>query len=273
MNSFCPYCLKSSESSQLHEACTISFYGDPTQRELPFSKDQLLKLAGRSESIQIGERIDYLRPDKLFLSPKAETHPYNLNTNLSLDEALRFQLGYLITKELQLKVNPSSLLQLKSGEYGFLQKRDAYHQKQQSSGEESLDAFINLEKDIIRNCQYYGEELLRLFEYAIVCFLNGSGSFSYNSFRLETSPSGFSRISPISHIHLAFKEWKEFSRERLFDLAAFYKLPAQALENSIQNMISSEGRIINILIQSPLPSEAQMVQIELLKSRISRLKI
>ena len=271
MNSFCPYCLKPSESYKLHKDCNLSFFGDSLPREMPFSRDQLLKLTENPSIIPIGERIDYLRPEKRILSPGADDHSYTLNTSLTLDDSLRLQLGYLITRAFQLETKPSTLVMVKSGEIALLRATTVPSQSQDSV-ETKLEAFTNLEKDIVRKCDYYGEELLRLFEYALACFLCGSDSFEYNSFNLETSERDYRKISPISQIHLAFKEWKDFTRERLFDLAKYFRLPSTALENAIKKLIVSQYEVIDIITASPLKKEAQMIQIELLKSRISRIR-
>ncbi len=213
----CLYCYEDlDETGDFHRRCTVAFFGNANAPELPYSLSQMDELA--KEVVERSLAVPGVQP-KISLSL---SHGLNKNdkTRLTVVGALGGQyifkppnanypempenehLTMRIAEAFGIRVVPSSLIRLKSGELAYITKRidrkengEKLHMLDMFQITEATDKYKSSMEKIGKALHEYSQNTLldKIFflELALFCFLTGNNDMHLKNFSMVESPSGW----------------------------------------------------------------------------------
>ncbi len=213
----CLYCYESIGSEvDFHEKCALAFYGSTNPPELPYSMDQMADLA--KEVVERSISVPGVQP-KLSMSILKETEE-SPQSRLTVVGALGGQfifkpphdnfkempenehLTMRIAEAFGIRVMPSSLIRLKSGELSYITKRmdrtpggEKIHMLDMYQITEAFDKYKSSMEKVGKAIHSYSENTLLdkifFFEMTLFVFLTGNNDMHLKNFSMINSASGW----------------------------------------------------------------------------------
>jgi len=312
MENRCLYCYEHVEDEQdFHEKCSIEFFGTPTPPEVEFSLDQMDELA--KNVIERSVAVPGVQP-KLSMSLVKETKE-NSDTRLTVVGALGGQFIFKppsdrfpempenehvtmrMGEALGIRVVPSSLIRLLSGELSYITKRvdrtetgEKIHMIDMFQITEAFDKYKGSMEKIGKALDSYSSNTLLdktfFFDLALFSFLTGNNDMHLKNFSMIESPSGWG-LSPaydLLNVAIVFPEdteelaltlvgkKKKLKREHFEQLAEGLGLTPKQIKGAFNRMIKNKSKAFNWIDRSFLSNERKTAYKELLEGRYKQLE-
>ena len=311
MENRCLYCYKPIEGgNDLHEKCSMEFFGTPTPPEIEYSLDQMDELA--KNVVERSVAVPGVQA-KLSMSLVKKTKE-NSDTRLTVVGALgghyifkppsdRFpempeneHLTMRIAESFGIQVVPSSLFRLLSGELSYITKRvdrtqteskihmiDMFQiteafDKYRSSMEKVGKALGSFSSNTLLDKTYY-------FDLAIFSFLTGNNDMHLKNFSMIESPSGWvlspaydllnvSIVLPEDSEELALTlvgKKKKLKREHFEQLGKSLELTPKQIKGTFNRMIKNKPKAVDWIDRSFLTENMKIAYKELLEEKYKQL--
>ena len=307
----CLYCYLPLKENEIdfHLSCSKKFFGTGTSPEIDFSLndiDQLaVKILGRSISItgvqpKLSLELSKEKKGKnrltivglwgnYILKPPFERFP-----EMPEVEDLTMHLAELSG----LKTADHSLIRLKSGELAYISKRfdrlksTKLHLEDMAQITEMLTerkysgSMEKVGKAVLKYSDYAGNDVIRLFELTLFCFLTGNADMHLKNFSLLTNAENEITLSPAydllstkilmpedkEELALTLNGKKNNLRRKDFDLFAEKLGINEKVKISIyEKLVSSIDSFNQIILRSFLKDKTKLLYKELIIERIRRL--
>jgi serine/threonine-protein kinase HipA len=311
MENRCLYCYKPVDYElDFHEKCSMEFFGTPTPPALEYSLDQMVELA--KKVVERSVSVPGVQP-KLSLSLVKKTRE-NSDTRLTVVGALggnyilkppsdRFpempeneHVTMRLAESLGIRVVPSSLIRLSSGELSYLTKRVDRHE----TGEkihmldmfQILEAFNKYKGSMEKvgkalNC-YSSNTLLDktfFFDLALFSFLSGNNDMHLKNFSMIESHScwvlapaydllNVAIVLPEDTEELALTlagKKQKLKREHFEVLGEELGMNLKQIKGAFNRMIKNKSSACDWIARSFLSNDMKSAYIELLERRYKQL--
>ncbi|MFI0430912.1 HipA domain-containing protein [Mariniflexile sp. HMF6888] len=217
MKNRCLYCYEPLENeADFHEKCSMEFFGTRTPPIIPYTIDQMAELA--KNVVERSVAVPGVQP-KLSMSLVKETQEH-ADTRLTVVGALGGQyifkppsdqfpempenehLTIRIAEAFGIRVVPSSLIKLASGELSYVTKRidrsvkgEKIHMLDMFQITEAFDKYKSSMEKVGKALDSYSNNTLLdkifYFELAVFSFLTGNNDMHLKNFSMIESPSGW----------------------------------------------------------------------------------
>ncbi|MBN2635382.1 MAG: HipA domain-containing protein [Prolixibacteraceae bacterium] len=217
MNNRCLYCYETLENTgDFHPACSKEFFGSLTPPQIPYSLDQMTELA--KDVVERSVTVPGVQA-KLSLSLLKDTKA-KADSRLTVVGALGGQYIFKppnehfrempenehvtmrIAEAMGIRVVPSSLIRLKSGELSYITKRidrtadgEKIHMLDMFQITEAFDKYKSSMEKVGKALHAYSNNTLLdkifFFELAIFSFLSGNNDMHLKNFSMIEGPSGW----------------------------------------------------------------------------------
>lgn len=307
MENRCLYCYNSIEEGQdFHEKCSIEFFGTPTPPEIEYSLDQMDELAKnvveRSVSVP---GVQAKLSMTLLKERKGET-----NSRLTVVGALgglyifkppsdnfpempeNEHVTMRIAESFGIRVVPSSLIRLASGELSYITKRidrtetgEKIHMIDMFQITEAFDKYKSSMEKIGKALHNYSSNTLLdkvfYFELALFSFLTGNNDMHLKNFSMIESPSGWilapaydllnaAIVNPEDEEELALTlagKGKKLKQEHFMQLGKGMGLNPRQIKSAFNRIIKNKPRAIEWINKSFLTVKMKESYMNLLDNR------
>lgn len=315
MENRCLYCYNPvDENLDFHEQCSREFFGSPTPPEIEYSLDQMEALA--KKVVERSVAVPGVQP-KLSLSLVKKTTA-NSDTRLKvLDAPIAPRNGHYILKPpsprfpeiaenehatmrmaeaFGIRVVPSSLIRLISGELCYITKRvdrsktgEKIHMINMFQVTEAFDKYKGSMEMMGKALNSYSSNTLLdktfYFDLALFAFLSGNSDMHLKNFSMIEGPSGWV-LSPaydLLNVALVFPEdseelaltlmgkKKKLKREHFEHFGAGMGLTPKQIKGAFNRMTRNKSIALKWIDRSFLSSDMKAAYHELLKVRFKQL--
>lgn len=313
MENRCLYCYEPLEiESDFHEKCSYEFFGTRISPDLDYSLDQMDELA--KNVVERSVAVPGVQP-KLSLSLIKEIKEQS-KTRLTVIGALggeyifkppsdRFaempeneHLTMRIAASFGIRVVPSSLIRLSSGELSYITKRvdrreggEKIHMIDMFQITEAFDKYKSSMEKIGKALGAYSSNTLLdkifYFDLAVFCFLTGNNDMHLKNFSMIEIPSGWA-LSPaydLLNVSIVLPEdsdelaltlggkKKKLKREHFEALGEGLGLTPNQIKSSFKRMMKNKSEAFTWIDRSFLSKEMKIAYREVLESRYKQLKL
>lgn len=311
MKNRCLYCYEPIEGElDFHEKCSMEFFGTPTPPEIEYSLDQMDELA--KHVVERSITVPGVQP-KLSLSIIKETKG-NSDTRLTVVGALggsyilkppseRFpempeneHLTMRISESFGIRVVPSSLIRLSSGELSFITKRvdrkdtgEKIHMLDMFQITEAFDKYKGSMEKIGKALDSYSANTLLdkifYFELAVFCFLSGNNDMHLKNFSMIENPFGWALAPAYDLLNVAILlpedteelaltlagKKKKLKRQHFEQLGVGLGLTPKQIKGTFNRMIKNKLKAFDWIDRSFMSSEMKYAYKEVLEGRYRQL--
>jgi serine/threonine-protein kinase HipA len=311
MNHKCLYCYEPVEDGlDFHEKCSMQFFGTPKPPNIEFSLNKIDELA--KNIVKRSVAVPGVQP-KLSMSLMKE-YRENSDARLTVVGALGGQfilkppserfpempenehVTMRIGEALGIRVVPSSLIRLASGELSYITKRivrtetgEKIHMIDMFQITEAFDKYKGSMEKIGKALDSYSSNTLLdktfFFDLALFSFLTGNNDMHLKNFSMIESPSGWV-LSPaydLLNVAIIFPEDTEelaltivgkkkgLERKHFEQLADGLGLTPKQIKGAFNRMIKNKSKAFNWIDRSFLSNEMKAAYKELLEKRYEQL--
>ena len=229
MENKCLYCYETLENNaDFHEKCCLKFFGSIKPPKFPYSIEQMDELA--KNVVERSVAVPGVQP-KLSMSLVIETKG-NADTRLTVIGALGGQyilkppsdkfkempenehLTMRIAEAFGVRVVPSSLIRLSSGELSYITKRvdrtetgEKIHMLDMFQITEAFDKYKSSMEKVGKALHHYSNNTLLdkilFLELAVFCFLSGNNDMHLKNFSMIESSSGWALAPAYDLLNIA----------------------------------------------------------------------
>lgn len=213
----CLYCYKPLEGeADFHEKCNLDFFGSKNAPELPYSIDQMAELARNVVERSISVPGVQAKLSMSLLKETQKTSKNRLTVVGALGGGYIFKppskhypempqnehLTMRIAESFGIRVVPSSLIRLASGELGYITRRvdrkgegEKIHMIDMFQITEAFDKYKSSMERIGKSLSNYSDnpllDMIFFFELALFSFLTGNNDMHLKNFSMIESASGW----------------------------------------------------------------------------------
>ena len=307
----CLYCYKSlGEGKDFHENCSLTFFGTPTAPIIDYSLDQMDELAkavversvtvpgvqaklsmsvvkGTKEKSDARLTIVGALGGQYIFKPPADRFPeMPANEHVTMRMAETFGI----------RVVPSSLIRLASGELSYITKRidrtetgAKIHMIDMFQITEAFDKYKSSMEKVGKALDSYSDNTLLdkifYFELALFCFITGNNDMHLKNFSMIESPAGWvlapaydllnvTIINPNDEEELALTltgKKKKLKREHFEQLATGLGLTEKQMERAFKRMVKNKAKAMDWIEQSFLSDTMKEAYVLLVEKRYRQL--
>jgi serine/threonine-protein kinase HipA len=312
MKNKCLYCYEPLNGDiDFHTKCSLAFFGTPMPPNIPYSSNQIADLA--KDVIERSISVPGVQA-KLSMSVVKETEG-NSTTRLTVVGALGGQYIFKpsseqfpempenehvtmrIAESFGIRVVPSSLIRLKSGELSYITRRidrkgngEKIHLLDMFQITEAFDKYKSSMERVGKALDSYSDNTLLdkvlYFELALFSFLTGNNDMHLKTFSMIESPSGWvlapaydllnvTIANPEDTEELALTlegKKKKIKREHFKSLGKGLGLTQKQIQGAFNRMNTHKPNAIEWLEKSFLSAEMRAAYIDLLERRYEQLQ-
>jgi serine/threonine-protein kinase HipA len=313
MQNSCLYCYQPLNGKRdFHEKCSLEFFGTSDPPKIPYSIDEMAELA--KEVVDRSVTVPGVQP-KLSMSVVKEAQE-NADTRLTVVGTLGgnyiFKPPSLDFKEMPenehltmrmaeafgIRVVPSSLVRLASGELSYITRRidrtkrgEKIHMLDMFQITEALDKYKSSMERVGKALHVYSDNTLLdkifYFELAVFCFLTGNNDMHLKNFSMIKSPSGWV-LAPaydLLNVTIVFPEdteelaltlegkKKKLKREHFEKLGQGMELTSKQLSGVFKRMTRNKVKAFQWIDNSFLSDEMKDAYKQLLEYRYAQLSL
>lgn len=303
----CLYCYRPIEAgSDLHEKCSLEFFGTTAPPSIEYTLDQMDELAQRV--VERSVAVPGVQP-KLSMSQVKETRE-NSDTRLTVVGALGGQYIFKppsdrfpempanehvtmrIAESFGIKVVPSSLIRLASGELSYITKRvdreeggEKIHMIDMFQITEAFDKYRSSMEKIGKAIDDYSDNTLLdkifYFELAVFSFLTGNNDMHLKNFSMIESTSGWvlspaydllnaSIVNPDDTEELALTlvgKKRKLKKDHFLRLGKELELTDKQINGVFKRMLKNKSVALDWIDKSFLSDDMKIRYKELLEKR------
>ena len=313
MENRCLYCYETVEGeSDFHEKCSMEFFGTPTPPKLEYSLDQMDELA--KNVVERSVAVPGVQP-KLSMSLVKEAKEKS-DTRLTVVGALgghyifkppsdRFpemteneHVTMRVAESFGIRVVPSSLIRLLSGELSYITKRidrsetgAKIHMIDMFQITEAFDKYKSSMEKVGKALGSYSSNTLLdktfYFDLAIFSFLTGNNDMHLKNFSMIENISGWG-LSPaydLLNVAILFPEdteelaltlvgkKKKFKREHFEKFGEGLELTSKQIKGTFNRMIKNKSGAFDLIDRSFLSKDMKTAYKEVLEGRYRQLEL
>ncbi|MFK5890058.1 MAG: HipA domain-containing protein [Flavobacteriaceae bacterium] len=309
----CLYCYEPLEKeTDFHKKCCVEFFGMPTFPQIPYTLNQMTALA--KNIVERSVTVPGVQP-KLSMSLVKETQK-NTETRLTVIGALGGQYIFKppsnqyiempenehvtmrIAEAFGIRVVPSSLIRLKSGELSYITKRidrtethKKIHMLDMFQITEAFDKYRSSMEKIGKAIHNYSDNPLldKIFylELVLFSFLTGNNDMHLKNFSMIESPSGWvlapaydllnvAIVNPEDTEELALTlegKNKKLNRENFEYLGNVLGLTTKQIQAVFKRILKHQPNAVEWINKSFLSDEMKEAYLNILETRYERLKM
>lgn len=311
MKNRCLYCYESvKEGHDFHEKCALEFFGTPTPPAIEYSLNQMDELA--KNIVERSVTIPGVQA-KLSMSLVKETKEKS-DTRFTIVGALGGQyilkppsgkfpkmpenehVTMRIAEDFGIRVVPSSLIRLASGELSYITKRidrtadgEKIHMIDMFQITEAFNKYRSSMEKVGKALDSYSENTLLdkifYFELALFSFLTGNNDMHLKNFSMIESPSGWV-LSPaydLLNVTIVLPEdtdelaltltgkKKKLKREQFKQLARGLALTDKQIEGAFKRMTKNKSKAVDWIDRSFLSNAMKTVYKDVLEKRYKQI--
>lgn len=312
MENRCLYCYETLDTSgDFHAACSKEFFGSPTPPKIPYYLNQMTELA--KEVVERSVTVPGVQA-KLSMSLVEDTKQ-KANTRLTVVGALggsfifkppneHFQempenehVTMRMAEAMGIRVVPSSLIRLKSGELSYITKRidrtadgEKIHMLDMFQITEAFDKYKSSMEKVGKALHTYSNNTLLdkifFFELAVFSFLTGNNDMHLKNFSMIEGPSGWVLAPSYDLLNVAIlllEDTEELAltldgKKRKLNWGHFENLglglglTVKQIQGVKSRMFKNKSKATNWLDKSFLSNDMKDSYRNLLENRYDRLK-
>ena len=303
----CLYCYKVVENgADFHEKCSLDFFGLKNPPAIPYALNQMTDLAKniveRSVAVPgvqaklsmsiVKDKVDItterltivgaLGGNYIFKPPNSDFEEMPENEHLTMRIAESFGI----------KVVPSSLVRLASGELSYITKRidraedgTKIHMIDMFQITEAFDKYKSSMEKVGKALQNYSDnpmlDKLFLFELTLFCYLTGNNDMHLKNFSMITTTSGWilapaydllnvTIVNPADKEELALTVESKKSKLKLEDFVKFgnrLDLNDKQIKGVFKRFLKNKLKAIALINKSFLSEKMKTKYLELLENR------
>lgn len=311
MKNKCLYCYEVLNGEiDFHEKCSMEFFGIPQPPQIPYSLDQMAKLA--KDVVERSVAVTGVQP-KLSMSLVKETQE-NSDNRLTVVGALggnyifkppsenfsempeNEHVTMRMAEAFGINVVPSSLIRMASGELSYITKRvdrtdegEKIHMIDMFQVTEAFDKYKSSMEKVGKALNSYSENTLLdqvfYFELALFSFLTGNNDMHLKNFSMIESVSGWV-LSPaydLLNVVILFPEDAEelaltlvgkknkLKKEHFVQLGEGLGLTPKQIAGAFNRVLKNKHKAISWVENSFLSNEMKELYIGVLEDRYNRL--
>lgn len=311
MKNKCLYCYEPNVSgSDFHEKCSLEFFGTPTPPKIEYSLDQMDELA--KKVVERSVAVPGVQP-KLSMSLVKQTKETS-DTRLTVVGALgghyifkppsdRFpeipeneHLTMRIAESFGIRVVPSTLIRLSSGELSYITKRvdrkepgEKIHMIDMFQITEAFDKYKSSMEKVGKALGAYSSNPLLdktfFFDIAVFSFLTGNNDMHLKNFSMIEIESGWAMSPAYDLLNVAIVlpedleemalsilgKKRKLKKEHFERLGEGLGLTSKQIRGSFNRMIRNKSKAHDWIDRSFLSKEMKTAYKELLEERYTRL--
>ncbi len=312
MENKCLYCYESLDGElDFHQKCALVFFGTRTAPQIEYSLDQMEKLA--KNIVERSIAVPGVQP-KLSMSLIKEATE-NSDTRLTIVGTLggdyifkppsdRFpempeneHLTMRIAESFGIRVVPSTLIRLGSGELSYLSKRidrnasgEKIHMLDMFQITEAFDKYKSSMEKVGKALDSYSSNTLLdktyFFDLALFSFITGNNDMHLKNFSMIETPSGWG-LSPaydLLNVTILFPEdseelaltlagkKKKLKREHFEQLALGLGLTPKQINAAFNRLIKNKSKAYNWIDHSFLSNDMKKAYKQILEERYKKLE-
>lgn len=311
MENKCLYCYESLEGEKdFHKKCCLDFFGTEMPPHIPYSLDQMADLA--KSIVERSVAIPGVQA-KISMSIVKETQD-NLDTRLTVVGALggkyifkprsdqfpempeNEHITMRIAETFGIRVVPSSLIRLDSGELSYITKRvdrtengKKIHMLDMFQITEAFDKYKSSMEKIGKALHEYSDNTLLdkifYFELSVFSFLTGNNDMHLKNFSMIESPSGWTLAPAYDLLNVAIVfpddteelaltiegKKKKLKREHFERFGKTLELTNKQIQGVFKRMIKYKPSAITWINKSFLSDDMKKSYINILETRYEQL--
>lgn len=311
MKNKCLYCYQIVDGEgDFHQKCCTVFFGTTTPPKIPYTLDQMSELA--KDVVERSIAVPGVQA-KLSMSVVKETQEKS-DTRLTVVGALGGQyifkpptdkypempanehLTMRIAEAYGIRVVPSSLIRLASGEISYITKRidrtaggTKIHMLDMYQITEAFDKYKSSMERVAKAIHAYSQNTLldkfNFFELSLFSFLSGNNDMHLKNFSMIESPSGWvlapaydllnvAIVNPDDTEELALTldgKKKKLKKEHFEKLAKSLGLNDKQIKGVFDRMVKNKSKAIEWIDKSFLSEKLQEVYKDVIESRYAQL--
>ncbi|NGF74328.1 HipA domain-containing protein [Fluviicola sp. SGL-29] len=309
----CLYCYNPVDSHQdFHEKCVMAFFGTSSLPTIDYSLDQMDELA--KNVVEMSVAVPGVQP-KLSMSVVKATKEKS-GARLTVVGALggnyifkppldRFpempaneHVTMRIAEAFGIRVVPSSLIRLASGELSYITKRvdrmetgEKIHMIDMFQITESFDKYRSSMEKVGKALDNYSSNTLLdkifYFELALFSFLTGNNDMHLKNFSMIEGSSGWilapaydllnvTIVNPADHEELALTlsgKRKKLRKDHFVNLGTGLGLTKKQIDGTFKRMINNYSKALEWINRSFLSDEMKCAYKEVLEKRYAQLEL
>lgn len=313
MKNRCLYCYEPIEKGiDFHAKCSAEFFGVAIPPNIPYSLDQMAALA--KEFVERSVAVPGVQAKLSMTMVKVAQD--NSDTRLTVVGALGGQyilkpptdqfpempenehVTMRIAKAFGIRVVPSSLIRLKSGELSYITKRidrtvkgEKIHMLDMFQITEAFDKYKSSMEKVGKALHSYSDNTLLdkilYFELSLFCFLTGNNDMHLKNFSMIKGSSGWilapaydlinvAIVNPEDTEELALTlegKKKKLKREHFEQLGKGMGLNIRQISGAFNRMIKNKPGALKWIEISFLSDKMKAAYVDVLKTRYEQLKI
>lgn len=313
MQTNCLYCYQPLDSERdFHEKCSLAFFGASKPPKIPYSIGQMAELA--KEVVDRSVAVPGVQP-KLSMTLVRETQE---NADIRLTVVGAFGGHYIfkppsfdfnempenehltmrMAEAFGIRVVPSSLIRLESGELSYITRRidrtkdgEKIHMLDMFQITEAFDKYKSSVERVGKALHHYSDNTLLdkifFFELVVFCFLTGNNDMHLKNFSMIESSFGWV-LSPaydLLNVAIVFPEdteelaltlegkKKKLKREHFERFGQGLELTSKQIEGVFKRMTRNKVRAFQWIDKSFLSDEMKDAYRQLLESRYVQLSL
>lgn len=300
------------EEGDFHEKCSLEFFGTSTPPKIAYSIKQMAELA--KDIVERSVAVPGVQP-KLSMSVVKETQE-QADTRLTVVGALggfyifkppsdkypempeNEHLTMRIAEAFGIRVVPSSLIHLASGELSYITKRvdrtengNKIHMLDMFQITEAFDKYKSSLEKVGKALHTYSDNTLLdklfFFELSVFCFLTGNNDMHLKNFSMIESHSGWTLAPAYDLLNVAIVipddteelaltldgKKKKLKKEHFEKLAKGLELTDKQVKGVFNRMIKNKPKAIEWIDKSMLSVEMKSAYKKVVESRYAQLNL
>ena len=302
-NNNCLYCYRPVEEGEFHSKCCLKFFGSENPPEIPYTINDMATLA--KQVVQRSISVPGVQP-KISMTISTERHNNRLTVVGMPDGKYIFKppsdiypempanehLTMKIAEASGIRVVPSSLIRLKSGELSYITKRidrtekgAKIHMLDMFQITEAFDKYkASLEKigkAIHEHSTNTLLDKLLFFELALFSFLTGNSDMHLKNFSMIETPAGWVLAPAYDLLNVAIANpedteelaltvdgrKKKIKRNNFINLGKSLQLTDKQIDRAFERMSKTVKIATDLTSRSFLSVEMQKAYIDVVESR------
>jgi len=299
----CLFCYKPVQEGAYHSKCSLRFFGSENPPKIPYSLHEMAALA--KQVVERSISVPGVQP-KISMTLFGEKHHSRLTVVGMPDAKYIFKppsdiypempanehLTMRIAEASGIRVVPSGLIRLKSGELSYITKRidrtntgTKIHMLDMFQITDAFDKYkSSMEKVGKAIHEYSGRTLLdkiNFFDLALFCFLTGNSDMHLKNFSLIETTNGWELAPAYDLLNVAIANpedteemaltidgrKKKLNRDNLINLAKSLQLTDKQMDRAFERLSKTMNIAAELVGQSFLSGRMQKAYLEVMERR------
>jgi len=307
MRNNCLYCYKPVDQGEFHTKCSLKFFGLEEPPQIPYSIDDMFDLA--KQVVQRSISVPGVQP-KISMTIKEQNHiprltvvgvpdgkyifkpPSDIYPEMPANEHLTMK----IAEASGIRVVPSSLIRLKSGELAYITRRidrtdngAKIHMLDMFQITEAFDKYKSSMEKIGKAINDYSANTLLdklfFFELTLFCYITGNSDMHLKNFSMIETPQGWVLSPAYDLLNVAIAnpddteelaltiegKKKKLKKVNFINLGKSLQLTDKQIERAFERLLKAKANAVELTERSFLSAGMQKAYINVMELRYKNL--